>query len=65
MQSQITPRLARMSEAIKYTSFSRSTLYRAMESGELKPRKIGGSIRFEYVELDRWIDTKTQTNLEN
>jgi len=56
--STTTPRLARLSDAITYTSLSRSTLYRAIKAEELKALKMGGSLRFEYAELDRWIETK-------
>ncbi len=56
--STTTPRLARLSDAITYTSLSRSTLYRAIQADELKALKMGGSLRFEYTELDRWIETR-------
>lgn len=55
----IAPRLAKMSDAVQYTSFSRSTIYRAIEAGDLVPLKFGHAIRFEYPELDRWIDVKS------
>ena len=54
------PRLARLADAITYTALSRSSIYRALGSGDLKAMKIGGSLRFEYAELDRWIDAKCE-----
>lgn len=62
-QPQVKPRLARLVEAIEYTAFSRSSIYRAIKSGELKSLKLGGALRFEYTELDRWIDTKAQSEI--
>lgn len=59
-KSELKPRLARLPDAMEYTAFSRSSIYRAMTAGELSFLKIGGSLRFEYVELDRWIDAKSQ-----
>lgn len=56
-----SPRLARLSDAIKYTALSRSSIYRALSAGDLKALKIGGSLRFEYTELDRWIDEKSKS----
>jgi len=58
------PRLARLSEAMTYTAFSRSSIYRAMAANELRFVKMGGSLRFEYAELDRWIDSKAQPDLQ-
>lgn len=52
-------RLARIADAADYSATSRSTLYRAITGGELTAIKLGGALRFEYSELDRWIDAKS------
>ncbi len=37
---------------------SRATIYRLIERGELKPFKIGRSLRFDEQDLDAFIDKK-------
>lgn len=36
-------------------SVSESTIYRLMKKGELRPIKIGGSLRFDELDLEAYI----------
>ncbi|WP_171172586.1 AlpA family transcriptional regulator [Ruegeria sp. HKCCA0370] len=58
-QISVRPRATDVSGAVSYTGMSRATLYAEMKAGNLKCVKIGGATRFEYDELDRWFEVKT------
>lgn len=50
----------RIGEAAQYTRFSRKTLGRAVEAGDLhmsRPSGKGGHRYFEVEELDRWLNS--------
>jgi len=44
-----------ISDAIKTTGLSRSTIHRAIKSGELKSVKNGGKLMFRREWIDWWI----------
>ena len=41
--------------ACEYTSYDRTTLWRAVKRGQLRVGGLSGSPRFERTELDRWL----------
>jgi predicted DNA-binding transcriptional regulator AlpA len=51
----IEPRYLSTKEAELYTGMSRWSLHRARGRGELNPRRIGSAVRFDRLELDRWM----------
>ena len=51
-------RLYSVRQAEDYSGDSRSTLYAATKSGNLKFVKMGRSTRIEHEELNRYIDAK-------
>jgi len=49
------PKYIRIKQAVERYSLSRSTIYRAIDKGELTPVKKGKCLLFSIEELDRWI----------
>lgn len=47
-------------EAAAYCRCDRTTLWRAMKSGALRPSGPGTRVVFRRDELDRWMDSKGQ-----
>lgn len=43
-------------EAAKRVSIGRSSLYKAINRGELKPRKVGGRTLIIVAELEAWVN---------
>jgi len=60
-QSEITPRLLKIPQAVTHSGESRATLYKEWKLGNLKFVKMGGSTRIEFDELNRYIDAKIKT----
>jgi excisionase family DNA binding protein len=56
----IAPRYLSVKSAEVYTGLSRWTLARAEERGELSPCRIGSAVRFDRLELDRWMDSRNR-----
>ncbi len=48
-------KLYTVNEVVEMLRISRATLYRHIESGLLKPLKLGGKVLFSESELDRLI----------
>ena len=42
-------------DAEKYTSYERTTIWRAVRQGKLRQGGVRGAPRFEKAELDRWL----------
>lgn len=51
-------RLLKVDEAATYLNFHPETLYELARKGVVPAVKQGRAIRFDRVELDRWIDKK-------
>lgn len=48
-------RMFTVKEAMEVLNLSKSTIYRLVENGTIKAKKIGGSIRIPQAELRRFI----------
>ena len=54
-----------LEEAITYTGFARTTLYRLTSAKEIPHYKVGQVLRFKKSELDEWLTrTRVATNKE-
>ncbi|WP_119068258.1 helix-turn-helix domain-containing protein [Rubrobacter indicoceani] len=42
-------------QAAEYTGLNRTTIWRAVEAGNLEAYGVGRAVRFQRVELDRWM----------
>ena len=49
------PKLHKLGEFLSRTGLSRSTAYREISSGKLKPVRIGRALRFSESEICRYI----------
>ncbi len=47
-------------EAANYCNVNRTTLWRAVRSGQLRASGPGTAIRFHRDELDRWMDSRNR-----
>jgi len=61
------PQLVRLKEAIRLTSFSRSSIWRGIKDGTFPaPIKIGKrAIAFRQSELEQWIKSRPRVQLNN
>lgn len=59
----VEPRYLSYLQSGIYCSCSRWTLYRAVKRGELKAHCVGGMVRFDRLELDRWMRSAPATGL--
>lgn len=56
----VTPIAFTVPDAVAYSSFSRSRLYKLMQSGALESFRIGGRRMIRRDALDRFFDRLTQ-----
>ncbi|MFN0118178.1 MAG: helix-turn-helix domain-containing protein [Elusimicrobiota bacterium] len=54
----IEPRLLKADEAAQYLNYHYETLYELARRGEIPAVKVGRSVRFDRLELDKWVDKK-------
>lgn len=47
-------------EAARYCRVDRTTIYRAVKAGKLRPSGPGTAVRFHRDELDRWMDSRNR-----
>jgi len=52
------PRFISLNDAMRFTSLSRSAIYRLIESGELRRVKAGGKVVFLETELRAWMESR-------
>lgn len=52
--------VATKSDAARYLSVSLSTIDNLLKSSQLNPIRIGKSVRFEYKDLDKFIEKRKQ-----
>ena len=52
------PRLLKADEAARYLNYHAETLYELTRKGMILAVKVGRSLRWDRVELDKWIDKK-------
>lgn len=64
MQIKGTPRYLRVKDVAKRFAVSPSTVYRAIEAGELSAVKIGGSLRVSEAVVRAFEETATSARLE-
>ena len=60
-QGIVGKRLLTVPETAEYMGIAKKTLYdrtgpASKKPFPIKPKRIGGSVRFDRLELDRWID---------
>ena len=58
----LTPLLLNPTEAARTLRISERSLYSLVQSGQLKPIRIGRSVRISLTELERFITEKTNHN---
>jgi predicted DNA-binding transcriptional regulator AlpA len=60
MKEQLQPRMMRMKDLVKYTSFSRAYMYQQINEGSFHPgHMISPGIRaWEKSEVDAWLDRR-------
>lgn len=49
-----------LKEVAEYLKLAEKTAYRLAAEGKLPGFKIGGSWRFKYSDIERWIETKKE-----
>ncbi len=49
------PKLGRLTEAVQYSRLSRTRIYNALRSGELKARKAGRVTLIAFADLDAYL----------
>jgi excisionase family DNA binding protein len=57
MSEAITPILLRIGEVCSMLGMSKSTIYREIQSGNLRALKIGKSIRVSQEEVNRYVES--------
>ena len=54
-EDKTKPKYIRINDAVTRYSLSRSTINRALKSGDLASIKKGGAVLLEVSEADRWV----------
>lgn len=54
----LEPRLLKIADAACYLNYHEETLYELARKGFIPVVKVGRSVRFDRLELDRWIERK-------
>lgn len=58
------PRLLKADEAAKYLNFHEETVYEMARRGMIPTVKVGRAVRFDRIELDKWVDKKIAASVE-
>jgi predicted DNA-binding transcriptional regulator AlpA len=62
---RMTPRMLKVTDAAEYIGLSRSCMLNADKDGQVPaPHRIRNCVRFDRLELDRWIDAGMPSRAE-
>ena len=58
--TELDDRILTVGEVAAYLKLSEATIYRMAQSGEIPARRIGGSWRFSWTQLQEWFGAQDQ-----